>query len=91
MKTVKAKKSGTIITEELEEELAREAEAGYELTKAGRRRVGRPSLDAGVSPRVQFSATPSLHAAARRRSEAEGRRVSELAREALQRYLKASG
>ena len=43
-------KTGTVITDELAERLADEAEAGYELTRA--KRVGRKSLggSSGTSP-----------------------------------------
>lgn len=68
--------------------LAAEAERGYDLSKANRRRVGRPSLGArGTSPRVSFRATPELYRAAKRRAREEGRSVSELAREAVARYV----
>jgi predicted HicB family RNase H-like nuclease len=68
--------------------LAAEAERGYDLSKAKRRRVGRPSLGArGTSPRVSFRATPELYRAAKRRAREEGRSVSELAREAVARYV----
>jgi cytosine/adenosine deaminase-related metal-dependent hydrolase len=68
--------------------LAAEAERGYDLSKAKRRRVGRPSLGArGASPRVSFRATPELYRAAKRRAREEGRSVSELAREAVARYI----
>ena len=70
--------------------LASEAERGYDLSKARRRRVGRPSLGGhGSSPRVSFRATPELYRAAKRRARAEGRTVSDLAREAVARYVKS--
>jgi hypothetical protein len=69
-------------------ELAAEAERGYDLSKAKRRRVGRPSLGArGTSPRVSFRTTPELYRAAKRRAREEGRTVSELARDAVARYV----
>jgi len=68
--------------------LAAEAERGYDLSSARRRRVGRPSLGpAGTSPRVSFRATPELYQAAKRRANKEGRTISDLAREAVDRYL----
>jgi hypothetical protein len=80
-------KSGTVITEEVADELAREAEAGYDLSKW--RRGGRPSLagGAGHSPRVNFRVTPALYENAAARAEQEGKTISELAREALERYV----
>lgn len=82
-------KSGAAITPELADDLASEAEIGYELSKARRRRVGRPSLGGhGASPRVSFRATPELYRDARRQAKKEGRTVSDLAREAVARYVK---
>jgi hypothetical protein len=81
-------KSGAVITEEIADRLADEAERGYDLSKAKRQYVGRPSLGAGgVSPRVSFRAAPELYAAAWRQADKEGRSLSDLAREALTRYL----
>lgn len=78
-------KSGTVITDEMAEQLADEAEAGYEV-HPGR---GRPSLsgEASASPQVTFRLTGSLRDKARARAETEGKTVSALAREALERYL----
>ncbi|MEI2717770.1 MAG: hypothetical protein V9E98_12425 [Candidatus Nanopelagicales bacterium] len=78
-------KSGTVITDEMSEELADEAEVGYEL-RPGR---GRPSLagDATPSPQVTFRLTETLRRQAQARAEEEGKTVSALAREALERYL----
>ncbi|HEU4599033.1 MAG TPA: hypothetical protein VFS26_04750 [Solirubrobacterales bacterium] len=81
-------KSGTVITEEVAAELAAEAERGYDLDRLKRRFVGRPSLgEKGVSPRVSFRASPDLYDAAWKRADKEGRSLSDLAREALERYL----
>lgn len=81
--------SGAAIIPELAETLASEAERGYDLSKGRRRRVGRPSLGGhGASPRVSFRATPELYRDARRQAKKEGRTVSDLAREAVARYVK---
>src|SRR5438128_2318224 len=82
-------KKGTVLTPELIEKLAKEAEAGYDLTHARRERVGRPSLGpaSGPSPRIAFRATPEIYKEARRRATREGRSVSELARVAVAAYL----
>jgi hypothetical protein len=66
-------KSGIPITDELAEQLADEAEAGYQLTPA--KRVGRKSL-------------AELQARAQARADREGKTVSEIAREALEQYVK---
>jgi len=83
-------KSGTEIDPQIADALASEAELGYDLGEATRRRVGRPSLGRrGSSPRVSFRATPELYRAAKRRARKEGRTVSDLARDAVARYLKS--
>jgi len=83
-------KSGTEIDPQTTDALASEAERGYDLAKAKRRVVGRPSLGRrGASPRLSFRTTPELYRAAQRRAKAEGRTVSELAREAVSRYIGA--
>lgn len=83
-------KSGAEITPEIADALAAEAERGYDLSKAKRRRVGRPSLAGhGASPRMSFRTTPDLYWAAQKRAKKEGRSVSELAREAVARYVKS--
>jgi hypothetical protein len=80
-------KSGVPITEGLVAELAREAEAGYDLTRA--RRVGRRSLTGGdgKSPRINIRLTTDLHERATKRAQDEGVTLSELAREALKEYV----
>jgi CRISPR-associated endonuclease/helicase Cas3 len=83
-------KSGTEVDRQVVDGLASEAEHGYDLSKARPRRVGRPSLGGrGASPRVSFRTTPELYHAAQRRAEKEGRTVSDLAREAVARYVKS--
>lgn len=83
-------KAGKEITPELADALATEAEQGYDLSQAKRRRVGRPSLaEGGPSPRLSFRTTPDLYQAAKERAEEEGRSVSDLAREAVARYVKS--
>jgi hypothetical protein len=76
------------LTAEQVDALATEAEAGYDLSQATRQYVGRPSLDTGVSPRVSFRMAQGLYQAARARAEREGRSVSEIAREAMERYIR---
>jgi hypothetical protein len=82
-------KRGTKLTKTVVDDLATEAEAGYDLSKATRRRVkpGRPSLAEGESPRISYRVAPALFDSAREKAKAEGRTVSDVAREALRRYL----
>jgi hypothetical protein len=68
--------------------LAAEAEAGYDLSRGKRQYVGRPSLDEGISPRVSFRMAQGLYEAARARADREGRSVSEIARDAMERYIR---
>lgn len=81
-------KSGVPITNEIAERLADEAEAGYELSPA--KRVGRKSLAGadGASPRVNFRMTVELQARAEARAVKEGKTISQIAREALEKYVK---
>lgn len=82
-------KKGTKLSKAAVEKLAAEAEAGYDLSKARRQRLGpgRPSLAEGESPRISYRVAPALFDRAKKKAKAEGRTVSEVAREALQRYL----
>ncbi|MGH9068356.1 MAG: CopG family transcriptional regulator [Acidimicrobiales bacterium] len=84
---MKRTRSGTMLTPEMEEALADEAETGYDLTLARPQRTGRPSLDKGVSPRIHLRVEPDLALALRQRASEEHRSVSDLARDALRRYV----
>ena len=81
-------RSGAELTDEDIEALADEAERGYDLTKAKRVTIGRPSLGtAGVSPRVQVRVDPDLAQALKARAIEEHRSVSDIARTALREYV----
>jgi hypothetical protein len=82
-------RSGTVLTEELAEQWAEEIEKNPpDPSKLKRRYVGRPSLGpAGHSPRVSFRVPPDLYKAAWARADKEGRSLSDLAREAFNRYM----
>lgn len=81
-------RSGTRLTKKVIEALADEAERGYDLTKAKRVTLGRPSLGpAGTSPRVQIRVDPELAEALKARAKKEQRSVSEIARIALREYV----
>ncbi len=79
-------KSGKVLTERDLDELAREAEAGYDLTRARTRRVGRPSLGHGTSPRVQFRIEPDVYERAKQKAAAEARSLSDVGRELFTSY-----
>lgn len=87
MASVNRTKSGTVLTHEIEDALAEEAEAGYDLGAARPTPTGRPSLDRGVSPRLDLRVEPELSDALRRRAKEEHRSVSAVARDALRQYL----
>jgi predicted HicB family RNase H-like nuclease len=72
---------GRKVTREYAERAAEQA-----LDAIGR---GRPSLGgrAGRSPQVTFRVTPELRAKADAEATRQGRHLSDLAREALERYL----
>ena len=67
------------------------ARAAEEALKIAR--PGRPALGAAGqhSPRVSFRVPAQVRRRAEQRAAAEGRSVSELAREALERYLHDAG
>jgi hypothetical protein len=73
------------------EALADEAERGYDLGRAERVRVGRPTLSApaaaGRSPRVNVRIPAETYEALRRRAREESRTLSDLTREALVQYV----
>jgi hypothetical protein len=74
-------RTGRRITEARAEQIAAET-----LQKVGR---GRPSLAGrrGRSPQITFRLPPELRAKAERRAARDGKRVSDVAREALERHL----
>jgi hypothetical protein len=81
--------SGKVITEEVAEEMAEDFEKNPpDLSTWKRRYVGRPSLGPkGLSPRVSLRVPPDLYKAAWARADKEGKSLSELAREAFNRYM----
>ncbi|HEY1834735.1 MAG TPA: ribbon-helix-helix domain-containing protein [Solirubrobacteraceae bacterium] len=80
--------SGETLTEQDIEELADEAERGYDLDEATKVTVGRPSLGAkGTSPRVQVRVDPDLADALRNLAIEQHRSVSEITRTALREYV----
>lgn len=84
--------SGTPIDDELVEEFAEEAEAGYVVDDvvARRGKRGRPRLGSAPSTVESVRLDPELKARLARRAEAEGVPASEIIREALRQHLEAS-
>jgi hypothetical protein len=85
-------KSGTPITDDLVEQLADEAERGYDVDKLIARRGtrGRPRLGSQPSTVESVRLDPEMKELLVRRAEHEGVPVSEVIREALRNHLKAS-
>lgn len=81
---------GTELTPAVTDAIAREAEEGYDLSKAQVRFLGRPSLsDQGPSPRINLRLPSDLYEAAQVKAADRGETLSELAREAIRRYVEA--
>ena len=80
-------KSGRALTDGDIQELSREAETGYDLTKANPRRVGRPSLSLGTSPRVQFRIEAEVFERAKKKAASESRSLSDVGRELFSEYV----
>ena len=85
-------KTGKRLDPEYEKQLAAEAEAGFDPATIERRRAGRPSLSgrAGHSNRVDLRVDDQTYEAIRRIAEKDHRKVSDVVREAIHRYLQAS-
>jgi predicted HicB family RNase H-like nuclease len=81
-------KGGTVVTPEVEERWSKECEEGFELSKFTAIRVGRPPLDGvRVSQRITIRIPPDLFDAAQEKAAKERRSISNLTREALERYV----
>jgi len=83
-------RSGKAITDELVDELASKAEAGYDVDELLRRRRGRPPMGAAAAPVESVRLDPELRKALRQRASQEGRTSSDVIRAALRDYLKAT-
>lgn len=85
-------KSGVPITDALVEELADEAERGFDVEEIlGRRgKRGRPPLGSGPATVESVRLNPELRERVARRAQEEGVSVSEVIREALRHHLEAS-
>jgi len=85
-------KSGRPITDQDIEDLAAEAEAGYdaEALIAKRNKRGRPAIGNAPASVESVRLDPELLRQLLERAEAEGTTTSELIREALRRYLQAA-
>jgi hypothetical protein len=78
---------GTLITEELVEQLSREAEAGYDVDQILERRRGRPRMGSGPATVESVRLDPELREALGRRAKKDGESSSSIIRKALRLYL----
>lgn len=85
-------KSGVPITESRVEELADEAERGFDVGEVlGRRgKRGRPPLGSAAATVESVRLDPELRERLARRAEEEGVSLSEVIRQALRQHLEAS-
>jgi CRISPR-associated endonuclease/helicase Cas3 len=87
MDVMRTTKSGQILTEELIEAMAAEAEAGFDPSQLRPRPVRRASSDDGNGPCIEFQVDRATFEILLARAEEENRGVGEIARIALERYL----
>jgi len=83
-------RSGKPITDELLDELVKQAEEGFDVEELLRRRGGRPPMGSAAATVESVRLDPELSRALRERADHEGRTNSEVIRDALRRYLEAS-
>jgi hypothetical protein len=83
-------KSGKPVTDEMIEELSAEAESGYDVAEIVRRRGGRPPMGSSAAAVESVRLDPELSEALHERAQQEGRTHSDVIRDALRRYLRAS-
>jgi hypothetical protein len=81
--------SGKPITEELVEELAHKAEAGYDVDETLRRRGGRPPIGSAPASVESVRLDPELRQALAQRAEQDRETTSSVIRKALRKYLEA--
>lgn len=79
--------SGVPITDALVEQLAEEAEAGYDVDGLLRRRGGRPPIGSAPASVESVRLEPELREALLRRAERDHETTSSVIRKALRKYL----
>jgi uncharacterized protein (DUF4415 family) len=80
-------KTGKALTDADIEQMADEAERGYDVEALKSRRRGRPMLGSAPSEVVPVRLDPDLRRAVEARAEAEQTTTSEIIRAALRRFL----
>ncbi len=83
--------AGTTLDPDYEQRLTAEAEAGFDPGTLTRRPAGRPSLSgrAGHSNRLDLRVDDDTYQAIRRIADQGNRKVSDVVRDAIRRYLEA--
>lgn len=89
-KTYGTTASGIPITDELVEELAAKAEAGFDVDEILRRRRGRPPIGSTAASVESVRIDPELRDALRERARRDDETTSVVIRRALRQYLQAS-
>jgi predicted HicB family RNase H-like nuclease len=89
MKSNGTKEDGTPITDEMIEEMADEAERGYDVKSIRGRQGGRPSMGSAPSSVESVRLDPELKRDLLLRASEDGVSVSETIREALRQYVQA--
>lgn len=79
--------SGVPITEELVDELAEKAEAGYDVDAMLRRRGGRPPIGSAAATVESVRLDPELREALAQRARRDRETTSSVIRKALRQYL----
>jgi hypothetical protein len=79
--------SGAVVTDELIDKLAQEAEAGYDLDEILRRRRGRPPIGSGPAKVESVRLDPELRQALAQRAQNDHEATSSVIRQALRQYL----
>ena len=84
-------KAGTRLDPDYERQLTADAEAGFDPSTLTRRHTGRPSLSgrAGHSKRIDLRVDDQTYEAIQRIADRDDRRVSDVVRDAINRYLEA--
>jgi hypothetical protein len=89
MKSHGTKADGTPITDEMIEEMADEAERGYDVDSIRGKQGGRPSMGSAPSSVESVRLDPELKRALLLRASEDGVSVSETIRKALRQYVQA--
>jgi hypothetical protein len=82
--------SGVPVTDELIDELAAKAEAGYDVEETIRRRGGRPPIGSAAASVESVRLEPELREALAVRAEHDHETTSSVIRKALREYLKVA-